>query len=264
MNKYIDKQFLKKYANWETTESIGLTFDIDWAPDFMISNIHKLLKKYNVKATLFITHNSKYLKELSKDPFFEIGLHPYLSENSTQGKDFNDILTNLKTLNKNSVGCRFHVLDYSYRDLLSLQKFGIHYDVSRIYFNTPFLLPTFHKDLNLVLLTYFWEDGVCENQNILPTIENIDLDSPGLKIINFHPMNVYINSSNVEQRKFFQKSNPNLLASSPESVNKFINRGKGSGTFLIEILEYIKINKIKTFTLGELVRDFPKKPYHVK
>ena len=52
-----------------------LTFDIDWAPDFLISQIIDKLNKKNIKATFFITHQSDIIKDIAENGH-TIGLHP--------------------------------------------------------------------------------------------------------------------------------------------------------------------------------------------
>ena len=75
-----------------------ITLDVDWAPDFMINFVKDILIENNVKATWFITHNSDYVKELEKTDRFELGIHPNFSNDSTQGNNAEDILSNLKKI----------------------------------------------------------------------------------------------------------------------------------------------------------------------
>ena len=48
-----------------------ITLDIDWSPDFIIRNVSKVLRKNNVKATWFVTHESPVLDELRENKLFE-------------------------------------------------------------------------------------------------------------------------------------------------------------------------------------------------
>lgn len=59
---------------------ICITLDVDWANDEVIEYSTKLLEKYNVKATIFATHESELLKFLEKK--FEIGIHPNFIESA--------------------------------------------------------------------------------------------------------------------------------------------------------------------------------------
>ena len=60
------------------------TRSIDWAPDFIIEKVDEILKERNIKATWFVTHKSAYLKNLSKNRNYELGIHPnFLPNDST-------------------------------------------------------------------------------------------------------------------------------------------------------------------------------------
>jgi len=252
----INKEFLRKFANWEKLNSINLTFDIDFAPDYMIKNIVDIIEKFNIKATFFATHSSKFLRKISSYSNFEVGLHPNLSVNSTQGKDFKEILGNLKKKFPNAVGNRFHLLKYSYRDLAMLKDYNLKYDVSVLRFNSSYLLPVYHKDIDLILFTYLWEDGICENADLSLDIENINLTSKGVKIINFHPLNIFLNSgTNISRIKFFKKY-PDLIKVSYEKAVKFRKNERGAENLLIKILEFISKKKLQTFKLSEISKAF--------
>ena len=41
-----------------------ITFDVDWAPDFIIEEIKEVLADNKIKSTWFITNDSPILKEL--------------------------------------------------------------------------------------------------------------------------------------------------------------------------------------------------------
>ena len=89
---------------------ICLTFDIDWAEDFIIFDALNLLGKFGVKATFFATHQSAILKEIdSKD--YEVALHPNFNSLLTGGGGhFADTINKLQNLYPDSVGIRSHSL----------------------------------------------------------------------------------------------------------------------------------------------------------
>lgn len=63
------------------SKKIFLTLDIDWAHDEIIKDTIDLLQKFGVKATVYITHRSEYIKnEVSKNPLIELGIHPNFNE----------------------------------------------------------------------------------------------------------------------------------------------------------------------------------------
>ena len=70
---------------------ILIRLDIDWAPDFIIKKVDEMLTEKNVKATWFVTHKSAYLKTLSKNRNYELGIHPNFMSDSTQGNSIEEI-----------------------------------------------------------------------------------------------------------------------------------------------------------------------------
>ena len=195
--------FLTDYANWDALSTICLTVDIDWAPEYMIEQLLGMFDDAGVSATLFATHSSDALLGIRDHERYELGLHPNLSANSTQGKGLEDIVEGLLGCYGPCAGNRFHLLKYSYRDLMSLTAHGIKYDVSTFLFNAPCALPVYHDDIGLVMLTYTWEDGPAELTGAPMTLDSISLDTPGIKIANFHPLNVFLNGSGSQNRLRF-------------------------------------------------------------
>lgn len=244
--------FLDEFCNWSKPKRVFLTFDIDWAPDYMITYVLRLLKEANAQATIFATHHSPLLQALSDSPRIELGLHPNLLPNSSQGADFKTIMPWLKSRFPKAIGNRFHVLKYSYRELLELKNYGLRYDVSTIRFNCPYLVPAWHNDLKLNLLTYCWEDGICENGNLPMSLDSLEIDTPGMKIINFHPMNVFINSSNKAHRhEFLNAAGP--LLECPEDIAKAHQQSRpGAANVLRALLREISRQNIESGILSEL------------
>lgn len=246
------KHFCKVYANWEKLNSVCLTFDADFAPEYMIENVLEILKKYKASATFFATHPSNLLLELAKDNIHEVGTHPNLTPNSTQGKGLVNILDNLTCYYPKVVGNRFHLLAYSYRDLIELGQQKFLYDVSTLRYNCPYILPAWHQDIGMVLLTYTWEDGVCENAGLLLKLQSIDIESRGLKIINFHPLNIYLNGPDSTKRLTFLRENPELLNCPQKVAEQYRCKRDGSETVLIDLLSYLVSKRCHFFRLQDI------------
>ena len=100
---------------------------------------------------------------------------------------------------------------------------------------------------------------ICENigKNFYSKIE---IFSKGMKIFNFHPLNVYINSSKKTHREFLFKI-PDLVSVEEDFVKQFINKESfGSCDFLIELIKKLKKQKSNFFK----VNNFAKKLYENK
>ena len=249
------RAFLDEYANWNALRKIFLTFDVDWAPEFMIENVLEILDAYDVSATFFATHDSQILKTVTSDDRYEIAHHIFLDPFSDQGTNIQEASVYLRKHYPDAVGNRFHLLAYSYRDLQALSPLGYRYDVSTLRLNCPYLLPTYHHDLDMVLLTYAWEDGICENSGFKM---EIPFNGPGVKIFNFHPLNVYINGPDAAGRHELLQKAPSLLDCSEQLARGFRNKDSTPGAqyALKQLLDGVMTSGIETDRMGDLVNAF--------
>src|ERR1043165_3821686 len=87
-------------------DQLCITLDVDWARDETIYPIVELMKNAKVKATFFVTHESRLLESLDATQF-EVGLHPNF--NDCAG-DFEGPLRRLKALYPQAKGARSHSL----------------------------------------------------------------------------------------------------------------------------------------------------------
>ena len=174
-----------------------LTFDIDWAPDYIINDISDRLKKLKIKSTWFVTHDSPAIQKLKKNSLIELGIHPNFFSNSTQGKNIDEILRNLKKIVPNAKSIRTHGLLQSSEILLKFQKYGIKNDVSILLENQPFLGIHYSKYLKIKRFPYYWEDDVEIKNKIDFNDSEKHMYIQGLKIFNFHPIHIFLNSASM-------------------------------------------------------------------
>ena len=219
-----------------------ITIDVDWASDEMIDYVIDYLVDNNVKATWFITHDSPSVRKLFSYPdLFEIGIHPNFDENSTQGKSMDDIISNILEISGKDTKCvRTHRRIQSPSVLWSLKKFNMMYDSSVLLFKTPDIVPHkiyFNNGESLERIPYFWEDAEeCKNGGNFNFYDS-DYHVNGIKIFNFHPVHIFINSCSVDDYN-----------------NMRINKNKkGSNDFFKELVEFLKSRK--TYKITELFSD---------
>ena len=249
-------QFARQFANWSGLQCACLTFDLDFAPEFMIRDIVHQLRSHNVKATIFATHPSIVVDQLAEEEAIEIALHPNIYPGSTQGPDLETVIGSLRKSYPKAVGSRFHLLHHSYRDLASLGRLGFEYDSSSLRFNAPYLLPAWHPDLDLTLLTYFWEDGVCEVARLPFKVLEISLETPGMKILNFHPRDVYLNSAEQMLVGGFLQITIIWRISRKRLQHVIDGMNAAPGSLLSELLEHFNTTGCRTVTASELARAY--------
>ncbi len=63
-------------VNKNYTDTIFLTFDIDWACDGVLADTIDMVEQADICATWFVTHDTPLLNRLRKNPKFELGIHP--------------------------------------------------------------------------------------------------------------------------------------------------------------------------------------------
>ena len=168
----------------------------------MIEEVAEMLIKYKVKATWFATHRSKAVDELEREDLFEIGIHPNFYPNSTHGETEDEVLTYMKSLFPDAISMRTHGLYSNTRFLHKCAKLGIKIDVSVLIDRGKNLqvFKMFFEDGSFILRAPFlWEDDFEMNK---PTpcwsVNKIILEINGLKIFDFHPVHICLNTPNMK------------------------------------------------------------------
>jgi len=232
---------------------ILITLDIDWAPDFIIKKVDEILKEKGVKATWFVTHNSAYLNNLAKNKNYELGIHPNFLPNTTQGKTPKEILKKLKKIVPNSVSLRTHSLHQN-AHLLSLYKnYGIKFDTSLLLYKTKNIEPHYIPVFGLHRIPYFWEDDAETYEKKPDWSFESTKHIQGLKIYNFHPIHIILNTNNMH---YFKKIQNKVQTDSltDEILEKYVNKKKGTKDIFLEILDFLQSKK--TFTMNEVIKKF--------
>jgi hypothetical protein len=225
-----------------------ITLDCDWAPDFVLEYVADILTKNKVKATWFITNKSPFLSELESNPLFELGIHPNFDMNSTHGNSVDEVLTNMKKIVPDALSIRTHNLFQSTPILLQFQKYGIKNDVSLLLYKTPNLQPHYLKYFKLFRLPFFWEDDLEMEEQALWNETNI-FSMKGLKIFNFHPIHIFLNSKDFSTYNTL-KMKKDLLKIKISDIEHLINKKEGVQTMFDNLISYQKNSN--TYTISEI------------
>jgi len=229
-----------------------LTFDTDWAPDYMIDYISDKLKKLKIKSTWFITHNSPAIQRLQNNSLVEVGIHPNFLNNSTQGNNINEILKNLKKIVPDAKSIRTHGLLQSTEILLKFHKYGIENDVSILLDNQPFLGMHYSKYFKIKRFPYYWEDDVeITYKHNWEDAEKHFLVS-GLKIFDFHPVHIFLNSNSLNNyNKLKIHGYPEVKEN---EIQKYKNNTTGINTFFENLIK--RLTNKKTHTITDISKMF--------
>ncbi len=232
-----------------------MTFDIDWAPDFIIDEIATILIVNKVKTTWFVTHNSFALDRLRQYPeLFELGIHPNFYPSSTHGKTEDEVMNHIFKIIPDAISMRTHGLYQNSNFLMkAVRDFGIKVDVSLLLPYTPNITPHYLQFGNstnpLLRIPFFWEDDVeLFSQNPSWDINDKKFNYQGIKIFDFHPIHIALNSCNYNSYEAL-KSKISISKSTPSDIDQFKNSGDGVATLFFQLVQKLagKGKQIKEF-----------------
>lgn len=223
-----------------------LSIDVDWAPDWMIEYVANVLINKQVKATWFVTHTSPAISMIqNRHDLFEIGIHPNCLSGSTQGNNEDEVLRYLKKIVPDAISMRTHSLYQSSPFLLRAGKdYGILIDVSLFLPRSPNLVQHCLKwhGMKLWRIPYFWEDDseMFEDDPIW-TFSDPRLHVKGLKVFDFHPVNIVLNSCtfNIYQRLKLEKPVPTWDI---DFIRPHVSNRHGPKTLFLELVDYLSMS----------------------
>ncbi len=219
-------------------EKMYLTFDIDWASDDVLAHTIDLIEKYDIYATFFVTHHTPLLTRMKENPRIELGIHPnynfLLSGDFRYGKTIYEVLEYYLEIVPDAVSVRTHSLVQSTPILRSFSKYGLKYDVGLLLphqTGIP-LNPFLYTDKQLIRVPYFWEDDTHVNYGT-PWDVSLFLNVESLKVFDFHPIHVFLNTENLER---YEKSKSS--GGDHGKLCEFVNRETyATKDFLVDLIE---------------------------
>jgi hypothetical protein len=192
-----------------------------------------------VPLTPFLTHRSDYLaSRFGMRDFIssgDVGLHPNFLPGSTHGATVDEVITATKALWPDAVSFRSHCFYDDTRMLRKMAASGFRYDSNLFAFLQPMLAPL-RTVADTVRLPVFWEDDVHSGVGLPWEIGGLRaaFEGPGLKIVNVHPVRVALNVPSEE----FAESHRSLGAAADVDARAEAHRGRGTRTFLAELLAH--------------------------
>lgn len=178
-----------------------ITIDLDWAPDYAIDHVAEILLEHDVRATWLVTHASDAVARLRAHDAFELGIHPNFATGSTHGGTFEDVLAHCMALVPDAISMRTHHL-FQMTPLFDvvLERTPIRADLSIYLHRAPHLTAVEFRSAGRTLhrLPTYWQDDQAMAEAV-PCWDAATLLAPrGLKVLNFHPMHVLLNSGSFE------------------------------------------------------------------
>jgi len=228
--------------------SLIFTSDIDWAPEEVIKDMLSLFECFNVKCTLFVTHDSEVIKNCNRN-LFEIAIHPNFNKKlfENDNKSVYEIINDLLEIYPEAKGVRSHSLTSNTKLLDAFKQCGLQYESNQF-------LP-YNKSIeinklwnNLYRIPYNWEDDIHFMFNKSFYNDGFD-EFKGLRIYDFHPIHVYLNT---DCEKTYLKAKP-YYQNITELINNKNNSVIGARNLLLKLLKETKNYSNTDMKLNELI-----------
>ena len=218
-----------------------ITLDVDWAPDAIIDDVASLLIERRVRTTWFVTHQSPAIDRLRLRPdLFELGIHPNMLSGSTHGRTEDEVLAHVLTIVPGARAMRTHGLYQTSNFLVKAAAgFGIGVDVSLFLPRAPHLQPhaLTYGGATLWRIPYFWEDDVeMFDESPIWTRDDRRLAVPGLRVFDFHPVHVAVNTERFAQYDGMRKERP-LHTWDRAYIDAGIRKGPGPRSLFLELAD---------------------------
>ncbi len=212
-------------ASWR--EKLFLTFDIDWAEDRVLNDTLDIIERYDIKATFFVTHETRLLDRMRENPKIELGIHPnfnyLLCNNGEYGGNVEEIIMRFLKLVPDSVSVRSHSVTQNFNILEIFMKCGQLFECNHfIPFNSGISLKPFHLwNGKLIKVPFFWEDDLHIMFQWRWDVKEIS-NGTGLKVFDFHPVHVFLNSTDLEKYKSNRWDAPASTGGSTPGVRELL------------------------------------------
>ena len=224
------------------SKSILLTFDIDWAEDFVLEYLLKILNQYSINTTFFVTHSSELIDNMQLDSKIDCGIHPnfnpLLNGDFKYGKNSMEVLSYYKKIVPSAKSIRSHSVCECGNFINLYQSLGLHYD-SNIYIphysNIKACTWKVHNKNIIKVPITFADDELLVTSSISSDLVKQLLNKKGLKVLDFHPIHIFLNSENLER---YNNARPYL--NNYDELQKHINKSTyGVKDLLIDIIEEV-------------------------
>jgi polysaccharide deactylase WbmS-like protein len=226
------------------------TCDLDWAPESMIEDTLQIFSEAGVPVTPFITHASRAIAALyNGDRAAEAGVHPNFRTGSTHGSTCREVIDHVLQLWPPAQCFRSHSFVDSSNIAAEFFARGLRYDSNICLHLQARLVPLSHAT-GLIRFPVFLEDDVvlarepdAEIKSLLPALK-----TSGLKIFNFHPQHVALNTPAAE---YYARVKPQV----DDNWHRHTYPGRGVRSLLLDLLSVVRESPgLGIFSLAQLYR----------
>jgi polysaccharide deactylase WbmS-like protein len=226
------------------------TSDLDWAPESMIEDTLQIFSEAEVPLTPFITHASRAIGGVyNGDRAAEAGVHPNFRPGSTHGGTCREVIDHVLQLWPAAQCFRSHGFVDSSDIAAAFFARGLRYDSNICLHLQARLVPLSHST-GLIRFPVFLEDDVVLARAPDPEIKSLlpALGTSGLKIFNFHPQHVALNTPSAG---YYARVKPQV----GDNWQRHTHRGRGVRSLLLDLLSVVRdAPGLGIFSLAQLYR----------
>jgi ubiquinone/menaquinone biosynthesis C-methylase UbiE len=231
------------------------TSDMDWASEFAIEETMEFFAARSIPLTPFATHPSDVLRRryCTRELEEQVGAHPNFLMPSSHGETPEDVVSYVRNMLPRAEAFRSHAFFDNSHVTALLVKNGFRYDSNLCLFLQPACLPLLHQS-GLVRFPVFWEDDVHFGKN-LPfdfSLFRRHVDTPGLKVINVHPIHLALNTPS---SAFYQATKALNDVSDAHRWRQAAFHGAGVRAFLEALTSHIQSRGYRICSLRSLYHE---------
>lgn len=235
---------------------VCITSDMDWASDYAIRKTFEYFDEKNIPLTAFVTNPSEVINEYRRKGKIKCGIHPNFMPDSSQGSSYDEVIDYCFKLLPYAKCFRAHRY-YDVNDTMDrLTKRGILYE-SNVCTLMDIVPPFLHRS-KTISFPIFWEDGafLYYSKGFDFSLMEKQLISPGLKVINIHPMHFMLNtpyfSYTREIKDRLKRQEWNNL--NEEQIDRLCFKGEGITDYIKRMIDFINSNNIKAMYLDDIYK----------
>jgi hypothetical protein len=234
--------------------TVCLTVDVEWACDEVLEDLIRLFTDHGLPATFFCTHIGITV------PGHERALHPNFRRDGDIARKLGPSLASLsdedyyrevlsRTLEycPEAIGFRAHALCWDSAILYQGRNLGLSYSSSYFMPLVPSLAP-FQSVFGITEYPIYYMDHLDLLEGTTEfRVESLQLERPGLKVLDFHPNMVYLNArteSDYESSKAHYHDAGQL--------RRLRKSGPGVRSMLTAVLDSLVSMKIPVRTIADL------------
>ncbi|MCA9535282.1 MAG: hypothetical protein KC593_16430 [Myxococcales bacterium] len=230
-----------------------ITFDVDWAHPEVLADTVRLVESRGLACTFFCTHAGIEL------PGHERALHPNyrLGGDTMRAYDgppdderiFRHVVARTKSFCPEAVGARSHCLFYDSSLMAVYAEQGVEYDSTYALPLSAGLAPVWKERGVLEMPIYYMDHIDLMGAQTGFELAGLQLDRPGLKVFDFHPIHVFLNT---HTEAHYAESR--AVQRDPDALLKKRHPGPGVRTLFEQLLDYVATASVTHSTLADVNR----------